>query len=339
MRSLPSFEKDDSKIFGIRREFLLTIKDAIPVFVLLLAILGFSLLVGPRFFSPLNMSLILQQVTVIGLLATAQTLVILTAGIDLSVGAMMLLSSVVMGRLSITYGVPVELSLIIGIAAGAACGYLNGIIVARLQLPAFIATLGTWSIFNAIVLLVSQSQTYRSQDVRTEASLLQWLGSSLNFGGFILTYSSILMIALAVGIWYLLNRTAFGRHIHATGDDIEAAELSGINTKRVLLGVYILAGALCGIAGWVLIGRIGAISPFGAQSSNLDAVSAVVIGGTSLFGGRGSIVGTMVGALIVGVFRNGLALAGVDILWQEFSVGSLIIIAVVMDQWMRRVTS
>ena len=124
----------------------------------------------------------------------------------------------------------------------------------------------------------------------------------------------------------------------ATGDDPDAARLAGINTNRTLLAVYTLAGLICAVGGWILIGRIGAVSPLGGQTANLDSITAVVIGGTSLFGGRGSIIGTLIGALIVGVFRNGLALAGLDALWQEFAVGVLIIVAVALDQWIRRVS-
>jgi fructose transport system permease protein len=137
----------------------------------------------------------------------------------------------------------------------------------------------------------------------------------------------------------VLTRTAFGRHIYATGDDPDAARLSGINTDRVLLAVYGLAGLICAIAAWVLIGRIGGVSPQAGQTANLDSITAVVIGGTSLFGGRGSIVGTLFGALIVGVFRNGLALSGLALLWQDFAVGVLIIVAVTIDQWIRKISA
>ncbi len=185
----------------------------------------------------------------------------------------------------------------------------------------------------------------RQQDVAAVAPLLQWLGSSFKIrlpegmGTAIITYGSILMILLAALIWYVLSRTAFGRHLFATGDDPEAARLAGINTKGVLIATYAIAGLICAIAGWVTIGRIGAVSPLAGQNANLDAITAVVIGGTSLFGGRGSIVGTLIGALIVGVFRNGLALAGVDVLWQEFAVGGLIIVAVTIDQWIRKISA
>ena len=148
----------------------------------------------------------------------------------------------------------------------------------------------------------------------------------------------LVLILLAVAVWYMLNRTAFGRHIYATGDDPEAARLAGIDTNRILLSVYVLAGLISAIAGWVIIGRIGAISPTAGENANLDSITAVVIGGTSLFGGRGSVIGTLIGALIVGVFRSSVSLAGLDVLWQEFSIGVLIIVAVALDQWIRRVS-
>jgi len=150
---------------------------------------------------------------------------------------------------------------------------------------------------------------------------------------------TFLLIALSILSWYVLNRTPYGRHIYATGDDPEAARLAGINTERVLRSVYVLAGLIAAIAGWAIIGRVGAISPTAGDNANLDSITAVVIGGTSLFGGRGSIVGTLIGALIVGVFRSAVSLAGLDVLWQEFAIGVLIIIAVALDQWIRRVSA
>jgi fructose transport system permease protein len=153
------------------------------------------------------------------------------------------------------------------------------------------------------------------------------------------TYGSILMVALYAIFWFVLRWTAFGTHLFATGDDANAARLAGIQTRRTLMSVYSLAGILCAIAGWVLIGRTGVISSQSGYNSNLDSITAVVIGGTSLFGGRGSLLGTMIGALIVGTFRNGLALYGVDVLWQEVTIGVLIIIAVTIDQWIRKLSS
>jgi fructose transport system permease protein len=138
-------------------------------------------------------------------------------------------------------------------------------------------------------------------------------------------------------MWFALNHTPWGRHVYATGDDPQAAQLAGIDTNKVLLSVYIVAGVICALAAWTLIGRVGSISPQAGQTANLDSITAVVIGGTSLFGGRGAIFGTLIGALVVGIFQNGLALAGVDVLWQQFAIGLLIILAVATDQWIRRV--
>ena len=283
--------------------------------------------------------MILQQVTIIGMVGIAQTLIILTAGIDLSVGAIMVLSSVVMGKLAVVAGVPVPIAFALGLLTGFACGLINGLLITRLGLPPFIVTLGTWSIFGALNLWYSQSQTIRQQEVEAAAPFLQFMGTAIKFAG---ARSDVRLdpdAAAGALVWYILNHTAFGRHVYATGDDPDAARLAGIDTDRTLLAVYGSAGFICAVAGWVLIGRIGAVSSLSGGTVNLDFITAVVIGGTSLFGGRGSIVGTLVGALIVGVFRNGLALAGVDVVWQEFTVGLLIIIAVTIDQWIRKVST
>lgn len=308
-----------------------------PALVLAAAFLAFALLNGARFAAPGNFSLIVQQVMIIGTLGIAQTLIVLTAGIDLSVGAIMVLASVVMGKLAVELGVPAPLALLIGFSVGALCGLLNGLLVTRLRLPPFIATLGTLSIFFAINLAYSASETIRSQDVRAIAPQLQFHGNTLELFGTSITYGSIFMVVLFAIAWYGLNWTSWGRHVYAVGDDREAARLAGIRSDRVLLSVYIIGGVICALAGWMLIGRIGSVSPQAGQTANLDSITAVVIGGTSLFGGRGNIFGTLVGALTVGVFRNGLALAGVDVLWQDFTVGALIIAAVATDQWIRRV--
>ncbi len=334
-----TFEEEEGGALKRVQHFLHGFPTAIPFIVLLLGVLLFSALVGKRFFHPFNLSLVLQQVTIIGTVGIAQTLIILTAGIDLSVGAIMVLSSVVMGRLAVLAGVPIEFAFALGLLTGMACGFVNGAFITWLKLPPFIVTLGTWSIFGALNLWYSQSQTIRQQEVEAAAPFLQLTGTAIQVGGAQLTLGSILMILLAVLVWYVLNRTAFGRHVYATGDDSNAARLAGINTTRTLLAVYTIAGLICSFAGWVLIGRIGAVSAISGGTANLDSITAVVIGGTSLFGGRGSIVGTLFGALIVGVFRNGLALAGADVVWQEFTVGLLIILAVSIDQWIRRVSA
>ena len=169
------------------------------------------------------------------------------------------------------------------------------------------------------------------------SSLLLWTGNTFNIGDTRITYGSILMLGLFGVAAYVLGSTAWGKHVYSTGDDLESARLAGVRTNRVLLSVYVLAGLICAIAGWLLIGRIASASPQAGGLANLDSITAVVIGGTSLFGGRGLVIGTLFGALIVGVLRNGLTLGGVDVLWQDFAVGILVIVAVAIDQWIRRV--
>lgn len=333
------FEDQDTSPLRRLQRFLHGNPTVVPFIVLAASVGVFSIIVGSRFFQPFNLSLILQQVTIIGIIGIAQTLVILTAGIDLSVGAIMVLTSTLMGRLAITAGLPPELAFLIGLGGGLGCGLINGFLITYMRLPPFIVTLGSWSVFGALNLWYSGSQTIRSQEVAEVAPILQWMGAAIHFAGARITLGTVLMLALAALAWYVLNRTAFGRHVYATGDDPDAATLAGIDTRRVLLAVYACAGLISAIGAWALIGRVGAISPTSGSTANLDSITATVIGGTSLFGGRGTIIGTLIGALIVGVFRNGLALAGLDALWQEFAVGILIVAAVGVDQWLRRVSA
>jgi fructose transport system permease protein len=303
-----------------------------PAIVLLLAIVVFSI-AADRFPEPSNLSLIVQQVMVVGTLGIAQTIIILTAGIDLSVGAIMVLSSIVMAKLSADSGVPGLPALLIGFGVGTGCGLINGLLVTRLRLPPFIVTLGTLNVFFALNLYYSKSETIRGVDMPK----LLWTGNTFNLGDTKITYGSLLMLGLFAVIAYALSSTAWGRHVYAVGDDVEAARLAGVRTNRVLLSVYALAGLICAVAAWFLIGRIASASPQAGGTANLDSITAVVIGGTSLFGGRGLVIGTLFGALIVGVLRNGLTQSGVDVLWQDFAVGILIIVAVAIDQWIRKV--
>jgi fructose transport system permease protein len=304
-----------------------------PLFVLVLAVVIFSV-TTERFLEPGNLSLIVQQVMVVGTLGIAQTLIILTAGIDLSVGAIMVLSSIVMAKLSADQGVPGLLALLIGFGVGTVCGLINGLLVTRLRLPPFIVTLGTLNVFFALNLYYSESATVRGADM---SDLLLWTGNTIDLGDTKITYGSLLMLAMFVAFAWVLKNTAWGRRVYAVGDDAEAARLAGVRTNRVLLSVYIVAGLICAVAAWMLIGRIASASPQAGGLANLDSITAVVIGGTSLFGGRGLVIGTLFGALIVGVLRNGLTLGGVDVLWQDFAVGVLIIAAVAIDQWIRKV--
>jgi fructose transport system permease protein len=265
--------------------------------------------------------------------------VILTAGIDLSVGAVMVLSSVVMGQFTFRYGLPPEIAVLCGLACGGFCGLISGILVAIVRLPPFIVTLGMWQIVLAANFLYSRNETIRAQDIAAEAPILQFFGTRVDIGGAIFTYGVIFMLGLALVLAYVLRHTAWGRHVYAVGDDPEAAALSGVNVRRTLISVYVVAGLICAFAGWTLIGRIGSVSPTSGQLANIESITAVVIGGISLFGGRGSILGALFGALIVGVFTLGLRLAGADPQWTNLLIGMLIIAAVAVDQWIRKASA
>lgn len=306
-----------------------------PAVVLVVAVIVFGL-INNRFVLPGNLSIVLQQVAVVGTIALAQTLVILTAGIDLSVGAAMILASMVIAQVAANNGVPGPLALLLGLIVGLACGALNGFLVTRLRLPPFIVTLGTLNIFVALTLLYSNGSTVRGAQM---PAVLTLTGSPITIGDVRITIGVLMMLALYILLAFILGKTAWGRHVYAVGDDKEAARLAGISTNRVLLSVYLAAGAILAVGAWIQIGRTNAASPNAGVDLNLDSITAVVIGGTSLFGGRGTVWGTLLGALIVGVFRSGLSLAGLDVLYQTFAVGVLIIVAVALDQWIRKVRS
>src|SRR5271165_2165137 len=332
--TVASFEEERLTLLQRIQRFLHVYPTTVPFVVLTL-----GLAVNPaRFTTASNVSTILTQVMVTGILGIGQTLVILTAGIDLSIGVIMVISSVVMGRLAVLDGVPTIIAFPLGLICGSVFGLLNGALVTRLRMPPFIVTLGTLSIIGALITFYSQSETIGMQDIDEKAPFLSLMGKTVEIGGARIMWGTFLMLLVAAVVWYVLNRTAYGRHVYATGDDPKAARLAGINTDKILLSVYVLAGLIAAIAGWALIGRVGAISPTAGENMNLNSITAVVIGGTSLFGGRGSVIGTLIGALIVGVFRSAVSLAGLDVLWQEFAIGVLIIVAVALDQWIRRVS-
>jgi len=302
-----------------------------PLIALLLTMAFFSLK-SDRFLQTQNLSLVLQQVMVVGVLAIGQTFVILTAGIDLSCGTVMAFGQIVMTKLAVASGVPPLQALILGILACVGFGMLNGSLVAGLRLPAFIVTLGTLNIAFALTHIVSNDLTFSGLP-----SELLFFGRTFTLGGADFTYGVVMMLVLYALAWFGLSQTAWGRHVYAVGDNPEAARLTGINTRRVLFSVYTLAGLTYGIAALLLVGRTELGDPNAGQTTeNLDAITAVVLGGTSLFGGRGTVIGTLIGAVIVGVFRNGLTLIGVEVIYQYLVTGILVILAVAVDQLTHR---
>ena len=310
---------------------VLTAPTVGPLIALVLAMVFFSIK-SDRFLDAQNLSLVMQQVMVVGVLAIGQTLVILTAGIDLSVGTVMALGQVVMTKMAVDNGLSPLLAIALGILTCVAFGALNGGLVTLLRLPAFIVTLGTLNIAFALTHIVSDDLTFSGLP-----SELLFFGRTFTIGHANFTYGVVFMLMLYAIAWYALTQTAGGRHVYAVGDNPEAARLTGINTKRVLFSVYTLAGLMSGLAALLLVGRTELGDPNAGQTTeNLDSITAVVLGGTSLFGGRGSIIGTLIGAVIVGVFRNGLTLIGVEVIYQYLVTGILVILAVSVDQLAHR---
>ena len=304
-----------------------------PLVILIVSFIVFTIL-NPRFATAGSMGLLFQQTAIVAALAIGQTLVILTAGIDLSVGAIMVLSMMVMAALAKDGGMPGPLAMLIGLALATGAGLLNGLLVTRINLPPFIVTLGTLSIFTAIALLYSGGSSIQASHL---PDFLNALGNGFSIGGLRLTWGVLLVIVMYAVVGFILSQTAWGRYVYAVGDDPESARLAGVPSRRVLLQVYAIAGLIYGIAAWVLIGRSGAATPNAYPQANLDSITAVVIGGTSLFGGRGRLVGTLIGALIVQSFAFGLSLAGVNQQYRVLATGILVIVAVGIDQWIRKV--
>src|SRR6266545_2104894 len=277
-----------------------------PLIALLLAIAFFTARTD-RFLTGTNLSLVVQQVMVVGTLAIGQTLVILTAGIDLSNGAVMAFGSIVMTKLAVASGIDPFVAIALGILACVA------------------------NVAFALTHIYSNEQT-----ISNLPSALTFLGTTFTTGQTDITYGSVLMLAMFALAWFVLRQTSAGRHVYAVGNNPEAARLTGIRTRRLLLGVYATAGLIYGVAALLLVARTSVGDPQAGQTDNLDSITAVVLGGTSLFGGRGSVIGTLIGALIVGIVRNGLQLLGVRSIHPVLITGILVILALSVDQLARR---
>ncbi|MET7515194.1 ABC transporter permease [Streptomyces sp. NPDC005480] len=301
-----------------------------PLVALLIASLFFTSQ-SDRFLSGGNLSLVVQQVMVVGTLALGQTLIILTAGIDLSCGAVMAFGTIVMAKTASEGSLPPLLAVAAGIAVCGLFGLANGALVTYVKLPPFIVTLGMLNVAFALTHIYSDEQT-----ITDLPGPLTALGDTFPLGRTDITYGSVLTIGLFLLFAYVLSQTAWGKHTYALGNSPDVARLTGIRTTRLQLGVYTLAGLVYGVAALLLVSRTGVGDPKAGQTDNLDAITAVVLGGTSLFGGRGAVLGTLVGALIVGVFRNGLQLMGVGSIYQTLITGVLVILAVTVDQISRR---
>ncbi|GAB5508424.1 MAG: ABC transporter permease [Rhizobiaceae bacterium] len=302
---------------------------------LIALLIGFSI-GSPNFMQTSNMIAILQAASVNGVLAVAATLVIITGGIDLSVGTLMTFTAVVAGVTLTSIGVPLPLGIIAAIGAGALSGLISGTLVAKAKIPPFIATLGMMLILKGLSLVISGTRPIYFSDV---VGFDQISRGSI-FGDLIpalpIPNGVLILFVVAVVVAYILNKTVLGRYCFALGSNEEAVRLSGVNTDRWKMAIYALAGAICGIAGILIASRLNSAQPALGLGYELEAIAAVVIGGTSLSGGRGTINGTIIGALIMAVLTNGLRVMSIAQEWQTVVTGAIIILAVYADQLRRQ---
>ncbi|WP_457421229.1 ABC transporter permease [Roseateles sp. P5_E7] len=321
-------------------------KDLIQKFAalagLLILLLVFSL-TSAAFFSVGNAMTVSLQVTTIVYLGIGATLVILTGGIDLSVGSVLALSGVVAGML-VKSGMPVAPAMVIGVVVGALCGAINGLCVTKLRLPPFIATLGMMLVARGVALQLTDARAISGlgDAFGTLGNGALWRIEKIDEQGFPdvvfpgIPYPVLLMIVIAVAAGILLRRTTLGRHLHAVGSNGEAARLSGVNVGRVTMFAYVASGALAGLCGCVLMSRLVTAQPNEGVMYELDAIAAAVIGGTSLLGGVGTISGTLIGAFVIGILRNGLNMNGVSSFTQQIIIGVVILVTVWIDQLRNR---
>lgn len=294
--------------------------------ILLVFLILFVLLtvITNTFFTSRNLINVLKQVSINGIISVGMMCVLLTGGIDLSVGSIVALSGIVATTFAHPGEYPVIVPIILGVLAGAACGVVNGTLVAFLNLPAFIATLGMLSVASGVALVLS-----KGRPISNLSEQFRYIGGGSILGLPILIY--ILAAVFLIG-YLILSWTNFGRYLYAIGGNEEAAKASGLSVARIKLFVYMISGICAGLAGTVLASRINAGQPNSGEGYELDAIAAVVIGGTSLNGGIGKVSGTILGVLIVGVINNGMDLLNISSYYQKIVKGSIIVLAVLLDR-------
>lgn len=309
------------------------LQKALAFVTLVLLVLFFSL-ASKNFLIPDNINSILLATCVNGLLALGVTFVIITGGIDLSIGTVMTFSAVVSGVLVANLGLPLWLGVIICILTGGIIGVFTGMLVAYLKIPAFIATLGVMMVTKGLSLVVSGASPVYFPSEYKEIAVGSVLGKILP--GATLQNGVLILFLCAILASIILNRTILGRYNLAIGSNMEATRLSGVNVSGWLIAVHALCGLFCGIAGVIISSRLGSAQPALGQGYELEAIAAVVIGGTSLSGGQGTISGTIIGAFIMSVLTNGLRIMGVKQEWQTVVIGLVVILAVFIDIYRRR---
>ncbi len=306
-------------------------RQKLLAFASLLALMAFFSVASPNFLQADNMVSILQSTAVNGVLAIACTFVIITGGIDLSVGTLMTFCAVMAGVFLTFWGMPIYVGIFAAVLFGALCGFTSGVLVAKLKIPPFIATLGMMMLLKGLSLVISGTKPIYFNDTPefstiSQDSLIGYFIPSVPIPNAVLI---LFLVAIAASI--VLNKTLLGRYTFALGSNEEAVRLSGANVAFWKIVVYSLSGAICGIAGLLIASRLNSAQPALGQGYELDAIAAVVIGGTSLSGGTGTIMGTIIGAFIMSVLINGLRIMSVAQEWQTVVTGVIIILAVYTD--------
>ena len=316
--------------------FTLAAMQKAVAFVGLIALVAFFSFFAENFAQWSNVVNILQATAVNGVLGVAATFTIITAGIDLSIGVLMTFAAVISGVFITNWGLPMGLGVIAALIAGTLCGAVSGFCIAKLKIPPFIATLGMMQALKGLNLILSGVKPIYFLDSAYYSLISLDSSISLLFPGVEIPNSVFIMFAVAVVAAVVLNKSLFGRYVFALGSNEEAARLSGVNVDFWKLLTYAVGGFICGIAGLIISSRLNSAQPALGPGYELDAIAAVVIGGTSLSGGRGSIMGTIIGAFIISVLNNGLRMMGVEEQWQYVVTGVIIIIAVYVDNVLRR---
>lgn len=301
-----------------------TLQKLGPFLALLVLATGLAI-TSPDFLTMGNLLNVFRQVSINALIAFGMTLVILLGGIDLSVGSILALSSV-LTALMLSHGIDPIVATSVGVLAGAGMGMLNGLVISKGKVAPFIATLGMMTILRGLALVFSEGRPITGLN----SDFFAMLGGGYVAG--IIPVPVIIMLVMFAVFWFVLKKTVFGRHVYAVGGNEEASRLSGINTDRIKIWVYTLSGAMAATAGMILTSRLNSAQPTAGTGYELDAIAAVVLGGTSLTGGRGWIFGTLVGALLIGILNNGLNLLGVSSFYQQVIKGVVILLAVLLDR-------
>ncbi|MCA3900684.1 ribose ABC transporter permease [Vibrio vulnificus] len=315
-------KSNETKRTWISKEWLIEQKSLIAL-LFLIVVVSF---LNPNFFTVDNILNILRQTSVNAIIAVGMTLVILTAGIDLSVGSVLALCGAFAASL-VAMEVPVLIAVPTALLAGAALGAISGVIIAKGKVQAFIATLVTMTLLRGVTMVYTDGRPISTGCTDT-ADAFAWFGTGYALG---IPVPVWLMVIVFAAAWYLLNHTRFGRYVYALGGNESATRLSGINVDKVKIGVYAICGLLAALAGIIVTSRLSSAQPTAGMGYELDAIAAVVLGGTSLMGGKGRIMGTLIGALIIGFLNNALNLLDVSSYYQMIAKAAVILLAVMVD--------